>query len=365
MSYQVAILDAHGDYMSRIKNQLESVSSGQLQIHRFSQTKEFLESLSILKPDLLISDRSIADEEWKRHSSLSLFRIDNEEERFSSEETCIFVRWSEKRTALPGKLYRFQNDRDLYRDILDLLSKGKSNKTGEIERRPEKIIFFGSFFGGVGVTVFAQAFAYYWAEKNPNQRILYFDMDPMGTGIGRSKEEGPSGWDRIYLSAKSRKASLSLRVRAEEKRWADRFYYFPYPSNVSSYFELEEKDRKEIVQSVQAAYQGVVIDDPLKWSIRSESVDQTDFSSAQKLVIWPLDRGKGRLVKAAERMKNCGGKTSWLLIGQEGDRAQDELRLLEQRFMPGLVIERSFMVDEASLIRFYAQKILWKELLHV
>ena len=64
-------------------------------------------------------------------------------------------------------------------------------------------------------------------------------------------------------------------------------------------------------------------------------------------------------------MKNCGGKTSWLLIGQEGDRAQDELRLLEQRFMPGLVIERSFMVDEASLIRFYAQKILWKELLHV
>ena len=364
MNIQAAILDSHTAFVSRLKKELEAISFGHLQIHRFEKTEDLFESLKVLKPDLIISDRPIDEEEWKKHSSLSLLCPEKEGQSLFSSPTCLFVMWTEEKTEDPGKLYRFQNAQSLYREILSLLSKKKGGKSELQEENSScRKTVFGSFFGGAGVTTLSQAFAYQWAEEEPDKRILFLDIDPLGTGMGEGPGDELRGWDRLYLSAKSRKSDLTFTMRAEEKKLADHYYFFPYPTRPEAFFELEERDRRELYQYIQRAYQGIVFDDPEKWSLKAKSFNQPFFSTAQKVLIWPLQRGKGRLERAAEMVSNLGIRPVWIMISQEDRSGSDEISFLNQLSMPAWRILWPKIQGEEALIRYYAKKIPWKELL--
>lgn len=364
MNIQAAILDSHIAFVSRLKKELEAISFGHLQIHCFGKTENLFESLKVLKPDLILSDRPIDEEEWKKHSSLSLRCPEEEVQSLISSPTCLFVMWTEEKTEDPGKLYRFQNAQSLYREILSLLSKKKGEKRDLQEENSScRKIVFGSFFGGTGVTTLSQACAYQWAEEEPDQRILYFDIDPLGTGMGEGPGEELCGWDRLYLSAKSRKSDLSLTMRTEEKKLAGHYYFFPYPAKPGAFFELVERDRRELYQFIQSAYQGIVFDDPEKWSLKAKGFSKPFFSTAQKVLIWPLLRGKGRLERAAEMVSNLGIRPVWIVISQEDQSGSDEISFLNQLSMPAWRILWPKIQGEDALIRYYAKKIPWKELL--
>lgn len=365
MNFQIAILDRHTAFIDRLKQQMESMGSAHLCIHRFEGSDELFKSLSILKPDLLISDRPISRKDWNKFSSIPLIFLDQEEDLSSSfDKCCLFALWTEEKTEQAGRIYRFQKAQNIYKDILRLLSQGKTNFPASSGEHSCKEILFGSFFGGTGVSSLAQACAHRWAKDQPQKRILYFDFDPLGSSMAPLVEADFSAWDKLYLSAKSRKSSLGLKMRVEEKKLMDSFYSFSYPKNPSSFFELNNSDKEEIYRSIQNNYEGIVLDDPKKWSFQEKEDLKNYFSSARKVLIWPIRRGKGKLERAVKMLSVQEEKPLWILMDLEGkDQAREEVSLLNNFSMPNYRLEYHPYKEQQAIILDYSQRVPWKELL--
>ena len=318
MRIKLALLDQDNIYLERIVNLLSNKYPGEFQLYTYSEEQLAKKELEKIKVDVILVNE--------------IFNVDKTDIKQQCEFGYLVESNGIENIRGEKAICKYQNIEKIYSDIKDIFSDNDiALEKKESNGVKTKIFWFTSFSGGTGTTSIAVAMAKKIAEQH---RVCYLDFEYNGNPEIFFDGEGNSTLSDVVFALKSNRNNTNLKIENSLKKSSSGVYYFGKPNLILDFLEMNDEEKKELIdilcQYCQVEY--IIIDlkfdfsklNQIIWSIADRVVTVSDGSEIANdkfmrsyEAIYAMDSDEYDLGKLGVIYNKFSNKTSNVVSGIE------------------------------------------------